>query len=102
MTDPEDKPSFLARLAIVVTIGALAWQIVLGFVALLDKINDGKAPANAAFFVGVCPTLAYFTVGGLYYLFKGKPTNADAVISSRLYRVWVASALGGAIYFFLI
>ena len=102
MTDLDEKPSFLARLAIVVTIGVVALQIFLGIVALWMKMNGGKAPSEAAVIVGIFPALSHFTVAGLCYLFGGKPTGANAVIFSRLYRVWAVSIIGGAIYSFLI
>jgi len=102
MTDPDDKPSFLARLAIVATIGAVAFQIFLGIVSIWMKMKGGKAPSEAALFVGIFPTLSHFGVAGLCYLFGGKPTGANAVIFSRLYRVWAVSIIVGAIYSFLI
>jgi hypothetical protein len=102
MTDPDDKPSFLARLAIVVTIGAVALQLFFGILAMWMKMSNGKAPSEAAFIVGIFPTLSHFGVAGLCYLFGGKPTGANEVIFSRLSRVWIVSFIGGAIYFFLI
>jgi hypothetical protein len=102
MTDPDEKPSFLARLAIVATIGAVAFQIFLGIVSIWMKMKNGKAPSEASVFVGIFPALSHFTVAGLCYLFGGKPTGANAVIFSRLYRVWAVSIIVGAIYSFLI
>lgn len=56
----------------------------------------------ALLYVCLLIALSYLVVAGLYYLFKGKPANADAVIASRLYRVWGVSVIAGAIYSFLI
>jgi hypothetical protein len=138
MTDPEDKPSFLARLSIVATVGVVVSQFVLFVGGVMEKrfINRayptkqkefsdaevfGKAVINiddlpddattaqpkvfdghSLLFVCLLIALSYLVVAGLYYLIKGKPTNADAVIASRLYRVWGASVIVGAIYSFLI
>jgi len=75
----------------------------------VDNLPDEVPPARSEVFDGmafpfVCLFFAfsYLVLAGLYYLIKGKPTNADAVIASRLYRVWGASVIFGAIYSFLI
>ncbi len=102
MTNPDEKPSFLARLAIVVTFGVMVLQLFLVIVASWQisynrdrTISDG---VNIIFGVGILPVLAYITVAGIYYLFKGKPTNVDIVVTSRLYRAWVISLIGGVVY----
>lgn len=75
----------------------------------IDDLHDGPPPARtralegkALLFVCLLFALSYLAIASLYYLIKGKPTNADAVIASRLYRVWGASVIIGAIYSFLI
>ena len=123
MTDPDDKPSFLARFSVVATNGVCVFQFVLFVGGLMEKwfinsayspsgrkYSDGEATATrpegfegmALLYVCLLIALSYLVVAGLYYLIKGKPTNADAVIASRLYRVWGASVIIGAIYSFLI
>ena len=62
------------------------------------KIMDGRVLLYVCLFYA----LSYLAVAGLYYIIKGKPTNADAAIASRLYRVWGVSVIVGAIYSFLI
>ena len=50
MTDSDDKPSFLARLAIVVTFGVLAFQLFGGILALWEKMKRGKVGGEAIAF----------------------------------------------------
>ena len=102
MTDPDDKPSFLARLAIVVTFGVLAFQLFGGILALWEKMKRGKVGGEAIAFVGIFPVLAHFAVAGIYYIFKGKPTNADIVVASWLYRAWAISLIGALAFCILI
>ena len=102
MTDPDYKPSFFARLAIVVTAGGILWQVILGSFAFTDKLKRGITSAEAARVVGIYPLIAFFTVASLYYIFEGKPASEDAVVASRLYRVWALAAIGGLSFFFLI
>lgn len=102
MTDPDDNPSFLARVAIVVTFGVLAYQLLLGIGALWEKMKRGKVGNEAILFVGIFPVLAHFAVAGIYYIFKGKPTNADIVVASWLYRAWAISLIGGLAFCILI
>jgi hypothetical protein len=103
MTDHDDKPSFLARLAIVVTFGVLPLQFFGGIVAQQER----KTPGSAASLVGLLlllglPLLAHSAVAGIYYLFKGAPTNADNVVKSRLLYVWVISYIQAGIFLFKI
>ena len=102
MTDPDDKPSFLARLAVVATIGVLAFQLFAGIVMLWEKMRRGKVPNEAILFVGIFPVLAHFAVAGIYYIFKGKPTNADIVVTFWIYRAWAISLIGGLAFYIFI
>jgi len=102
MTDPDEKPSFLARLAVVVTVGVVVLQLVLCVEGVEGKINSGRSLYRGWFFVCLLPTISHIAVAGLYYLIKGNPINTDAVMASRLYRVWAVSAIGGAIYCLLV
>jgi len=94
MTDPEDKPSFLARLAVVVTVGVIGWQI---YWAGWASLTGSWGSLDALTVLILMPGLSLLGVAGIYYLFKGKPSPADAVFASRLYRVWGVSLIGGAI-----
>ena len=94
MTDPEDKPSFLARLAVVVTVGVIGLQMYnAGWASLTGHWRSIDALSVLVLYPGIF----LLGVAGLYYLFKGKPSNADAAIASRLYPVWGVSVIGGAI-----
>ncbi len=100
MTDPDDKPSFLARLAVVVTFGVLALQIFGGMVAWFGKENPDSLDFRAgSILVGIFPNLTFGAIAGIYYLFKGKPTNADIVVKSRVMWIWFISAFGGIVFY---
>ncbi len=99
MTDPEDKPSFLARLAVVVTVGVIGWQIYwAGLVSLTGRWGS----LDALTVLILMPGLSLLGVAGIYYLFKGKPTNADEFIAEELTSAWSISLGLGAIYCFFI
>ena len=103
MTDPDDNPSFLARLAVVVSFGVLALQIFGGMVAWFGKENPDSLDFRAGcFLVGIFPNLTFWAIAGIYYLFKGKPKNADIVAESRVKWIWFISALGGIVFYIFI
>lgn len=89
MTDPEYKPSFLARLATLATIGVVIIQIMMAI-----EVRPHAASVVLIFI----PAFSFMVVAGIYYLFKGKPSGADSVIASSLYRAWSVSVIGGAAY----
>lgn len=89
MTDPEYKPSFLARLATLATIGVVIIQIMMAI-----EVRPHAASVVLIFI----PAFSFMAVAGIYYLFKGKPSGADSVIASGLYRAWSVSVIGGAAY----
>lgn len=103
MTDPDDKPSFLARLAFVVTIVVLALQIFGGIVAR-SNINwpNSYDYKLGVFLVSFFPLLAHSAFACIYYLFKGQPMNADSVVKSLLFRVWTLSYIFGIVFLNLI
>lgn len=92
MTDPEDKPSFLARLSILGTIAAIIMQMTTSFV---------EGSRDAIVVTMFIPGSLFMGIAGVYYLFKGKPMGADSVIAGRLYQVWGASLLGGGLIYML-
>jgi hypothetical protein len=92
MTDSQEKPSFLARLSILATIVTVVIQ--------LGKSFEIASPAAAQVTI-IFPAFSYMLIAGIYYLFKGKPTEADAVIAGVLYQTWFFSLLGGAVVLFL-
>jgi len=98
MTDPVENPSVLARLAVVVTAGVVIGQIFFVAADLVLLASKGHMHNDTYYFVGIAAPLSLFAVASLYYIFKGKPTNADAVIASRLYRAWAISVIGGTIF----
>ena len=103
MTDPNEKPSFLARLAIVATVGIVILQIGLGVAVGMDAKRGVADVDNEDWILVVLfPAVSFFAVTCLYYLFKGKPTNADEVLAEKLSSVWFFSLGIGAIYSFLI
>jgi len=103
MTNPDEKPSFLARLAVVVTFGVLALQLFGGVVAGSGIKSPDSSDFNlAVFLVGLFPPLVHSAVAGTYYLFKGAPTNADNVVKSRLFLVWTISYIVGAVFWYFI
>lgn len=89
MTDLEERTSFLARLAILATIGVVIVQVIMAC-----EVRPHAAPVVLIFI----PAFSFMVVAGIYYLFKGKPTGADSVIASGLYRAWSVSVIGGAVY----
>lgn len=97
MTDPNEKPSFLARLAVVATIGIVVLQIGLDVAVITDAKRGMNVDALDWILTVLFPAVSFFVVACLYYLFKGKPSNADEIIASRLYRVWGMLVIGGAI-----
>ena len=96
--DPDERPSFLARLAIVATIGTAILQIGMAYAITTAERRHTEVDNESRSLLYCLPAVSFFSVACLYYLLKGKPTNADAVIASRLYRVWGASVIIGAIY----
>ena len=102
MTDPDNKPSFLARLAIVTTIGIIILQIGFGVAVGMDAMRGGDVDTEDWILVVLFPAVSFFAIACLYYLFKGKPTNADEFIGEQLGSVWLWSLFLGAIYCFLI
>jgi len=94
MTNQEDKPSILARLAILVTVGVIGWQLYFATFGLIGKYWA----MDALTVLVLVPGVFLLGIAGLYYLFKGKPSNADAVIAPLLYRVWGVSVIGGVIF----
>ena len=92
MTDPKDKPSFLARLSILGTIAAIIMQMTMSFLA---------GSRDAVVVLMFIPGSLFIGIAGVYYLFKGKPMGADSVIAGRLYKAWGASLLGGALIYML-
>ena len=108
MTDPEDKPSFLARvvgpLAIVVTFAVPAWQfLVVALPTSLNTFNFVKQLAGfgeAHFYpwptltnLVIFPALAYLVVAVLYHWFKGKSSPGGNVLTLLLYSVWIVSLI---------
>ncbi len=89
MSDHENKPSFLARLATLATVGVVIIQIMLAI-----EVRPHAASVVLIFI----PAFSFMAVAGIYYLFKGKPSGADSVIASGLYRAWSVSVIGGAAY----
>lgn len=72
MTDPDDKPSFLARLAAVVTIGMAIFQIIL-FVEAIRESRAGVSKMSDAWTTLILfPTVSFCAVGGLYYLINAE------------------------------
>lgn len=102
MTDPNEKPSFLARLSIVATIGIVILQIGLGVAVGMDAKRGVAVDTEDWILVVLFPAVSFFAVACLYYLFNGKPTNADEVLAEKLSSVWFFSLVIGAIYSFLI
>ena len=104
MTDPnpDERPSFLARLAIVATIGIVILQIGLGVAVGMDAMRGGDVDTEDWILVVLFPAVSFFAVACLYYLFKGKPTNADEYIADEVCYCWGLSLLFGAIYSFFI
>ena len=105
MTDPnpDERPSFLARLAIVATIGIVILQIGLGVAVGMDAKRGGDVDTEDWICVVLFPAVSFFAIACLYYLFKGKPTtNAEAFLAEQLTTVWQWSLILGAIYCFLI
>ena len=104
MTDPnpDERPSFLARLAIVATIGIVILQIGLGVAVGMDAKRGVAVDTEDWILVVLFPAVSFFAIACLYYLFKGKPTNADEFIGEQLGSVWLWSLFLGAIYCFLI
>ena len=105
MTDPnpDERPSFLARLAIVATIGIVILQIGLGVAVGMDAKRGVAVDTEDWILVVLFPAVSFFAIACLYYLFKGKPTtNADAFIAEELTSVWIISLFIGAIYCFWI
>ena len=104
MTDPnpDERPSFLARLAIVATIGIVILQIGLGVAVGMDAKRGGDVDTEDWICVVLFPAVSFIAIACLYYLFKGKPTNADEFIGEQLGSVWLWSLFLGAIYCFLI
>ena len=92
--NPDERPSFLARLAIVVTVGVIGLQI---YNAGWASLTGNWRSIDALEVLVLLPGIFFSYVACLYYLFKGKPSNADAAIASRLYPVWGVSVIGGAI-----
>jgi uncharacterized membrane protein YdjX (TVP38/TMEM64 family) len=101
MTDPKDKPSFLAMLvgplAIIVTAGAVLIQLFAGMIFLYEK-GMLHSTAKIEVWISVYPAIAYFVVAVLYHLLKGKPIPGSKVITRLLYSVWALSVIGGAIF----
>ena len=102
MTDPNEKPSFLARLAIVATIGIVILQIGLGVAVGMDAKRGVAVDTEDWILVVLFPAVSFFAIQCLYYLIKGKPTNADAFIEKDLTSVWVLSLFFGVIYCLLV
>ena len=104
MTDPnpDERPSFLARLAIVATIGIVILQIGLGVAGGMDAKRGVAVDTEDWILVVLFPAVSFFAIACLYYLFKGKPTNAEAFLAEQLTTVWLWSLFLGAIYCFLI
>ena len=104
MTDPntDERPSFLARLAIVATIGIVILQIGLGVAVGMDAKRGVAVDTEDWILVVLFPAGSFFAIACLYYLFKGKPTNADEYIADEVCYCWGLSLLFGAIYSFFI
>ena len=100
--NPDERPSFLARLAIVATIGIVILQIGLGVAVGMDAKRGVAVDTEDWILVVLFPAVSFFAIACLYYLFKGKPTNADEFIGEQLTAVWQWSIILGAIYCFLI
>jgi hypothetical protein len=92
MTDSNEKPSFLARFSILATIVTIIFQSLTSFTIGSDA---------AVLVTLIYPAFSYMVIAGIYYLFKGKPTEADTVIAGGLYQVWFFSLVIGAVVFFL-
>lgn len=102
MTTPDDNPSFLARLAILATIGAILTQIANGvFLAVVVDLADTTAPLSprnakdTLINVLIVPAIIYLGTAGIYYLFKGRPKGVDSRIASGLYYTWGISLFVG-------
>ena len=101
--NPDERPSFLARLAIVATIGIVILQIGLGVAVGMDAKRGVAVDTEDWILVVLFPAVSFFAIACLYYLFKGKPTtNADAWVAGELKAVWLMSLSFGAIYCFFI
>lgn len=92
MTSSDDKPTFLARLSILETIGAVILQMTMSFV---------PGSRDAAVTLIFIPGFMFMGIAAIYYLFKGKPTGVDSVVANRLYQAWIASLVGGTVIYML-
>ena len=86
MTDPDDKPSFLARLAVVATIGVLALQVFMW--VWREQFLRGQPSVFEVWLLFFFPFFAHIAISVIYYLFKGMPTNADIVVKHQIQFVW--------------
>lgn len=96
MTTRHEKPTFLARLAIIVTVSAIAWQFFFLSTSSFRELNStGTGFSKAHILVGLAPFLVFSAIAAVYYLFMGKPANSDAIIARRLYLTWAISVITG-------
>jgi hypothetical protein len=101
MTDPEENPpSFIARLAMVATIGIVVLQLGFVFEVVGGMKRVGRRLPESWLNLILLPAVSFLAVACLYYIFKGKPTDTDKVIAHRLLICWLSSVLGGAGYCF--
>ena len=103
MTDPnpDERPSFLARLAIVATIGIVILQLGFVFEIVAGMKRVGRVHPESWLPLILLPAVSFLAVACIYYLFKGKLTDTDKVIAHRLLICWLTSVLGGAAYYFV-
>ena len=96
MSDPEDRPSFAARFAIISSCGVMAFQVSWAciFVRLHDRTRDAQ---DAWFLIGWIPCGAYMLLAALYYLMKGMPAGADERAILTLAKICAVSVIGGLV-----
>lgn len=99
MTDHENKPSFLARFAIIATVGVVVFQVFMGADLAYRKADGYVGKFREEYlWINLLVASLYLAIAGLYYLFKGKPENADQHVASRLYAAWPLSVFWGVVF----
>lgn len=99
MTDHENKPSFLARFAIIATVGVVVFQVFMGADLAYRKADGYLGKFREEYlWINLLVASLYLAIAGLYYLFKGKPENADQHVASRLCAAWPLSVFWGVVF----